>query len=401
MHRLFLRQGFTALLVVMTLLQIAHGDAGVFTGNGQNLHQVTSKTIQLVEIDVTIVLGRGRFLFDGSVPGMDEAEYHCSFLLKNLSNEDAEVEVGFPIDSQFAQSTQPESNHESFDWVMDYGFIAKDEKTTYDVEFVRRKPSGGPGDFGSVFVWTMHFSPQETRKLNVQYRIPMSMGLTPMAKDEMHGLTAGVFGEEFLNIGQVDMAGYITSTGSSWAGNVQTATFRLVTKPFERYFDRRGISEESDADMDRDEWERFNSSFPVRHPWWYRKIQPAGWTPTKEGVEWKYQNYKPKDPIQISYYTTPFPRRNDEVAPFVRRFVAATAKKDQAARFRQLREVLLATWGKEPDDPSVKAFVAQQIWYKPRMDFKISNLTEPQKSLLTQFDQAVAAANTSHSGSAP
>ncbi len=37
----------------------ASGDAGVFTGNGQNLHQITSETIQLVSIDVTIASGLG------------------------------------------------------------------------------------------------------------------------------------------------------------------------------------------------------------------------------------------------------------------------------------------------------------------------------------------------------
>jgi hypothetical protein len=52
----------------------AVADAGVFTGNGQNLHQITSETVQLVSIDVTIVLGRGRFLFGGGAPGMDQAE---------------------------------------------------------------------------------------------------------------------------------------------------------------------------------------------------------------------------------------------------------------------------------------------------------------------------------------
>lgn len=395
MYFRFVWRSSMTLVLFLAILQNAHGDAGVFTGNGQNLHQVTSKTIQLVNIDVTIVLGRGPFLFDGSVPGMDEAEYRCSFLLKNLTDENAEVKVGFPVDSQFAQGIQPESNDESFDWVMDYGFIAKDEKATYDVEFVRRKPSSGSGEFGSVFVWTMHFSPKETRKLNVQYRIPMSMGLIPMAKDEMHTRTAGVFGQEFLNIGQLEMAGYITSTGSSWAGNVESATFRLVTTSFERYFNRRGIGEEDDADMDQEDRERFNSSFPVPHPWWYREIEPAGWTPTKAGVEWKYQNYKPKDAIQIRYYTTPFPRRNEEVDPFVKRFATAiTSKEGRAVGLRQLREVLLATWGKEPDDPVAKGYVSQQIWYKPRADFHVSDLSQSQKSLLSRFDHAVAAANS-------
>jgi hypothetical protein len=196
---------------------------------------------------------------------MDVAEYHCTFVLRNLSDNDEEIKVGFPVDSEFARGNKADSANESQDWVFEYGFIARDEKATYHVEFVRRKPGKAPGEFSSVFTWSMRFNPKETRKLVVQYRIPMSMGLVPMEKDE-RGRPSPVFGQEFLYIGQLDMAGYITSTGASWAGDVEIATFTVITEPFEKYFNRRGIGEESDSDMDQESAERFNSSFPVRHP---------------------------------------------------------------------------------------------------------------------------------------
>src|SRR5690348_4574892 len=90
------------LLTIFTALPSA-GDAGVFTGNGQNLRQITSKSIQLVSIDVNITLGRGPLLFDGTVPGMDRAEYQCKFVLRNLTEKAEDVQVGFPIDSAFAR----------------------------------------------------------------------------------------------------------------------------------------------------------------------------------------------------------------------------------------------------------------------------------------------------------
>src|SRR5580658_5568285 len=76
----------------------AAADAGVFTGNGQNLRQISSKSIQ----HVSIIPGRGPFLFDGTVPGMDEVHYECAFVLRNLTDKPEEVQVGFPVDSQFA-----------------------------------------------------------------------------------------------------------------------------------------------------------------------------------------------------------------------------------------------------------------------------------------------------------
>lgn len=115
---------------------------------------------------------------------MDVAQYQCTFALKNLSEKEEEVEVGFPVDSEFARWVDPDQQNRSQHWVIEYGFIARDQDSTYNVDFVNRKVQDGPGQFGSVFVWKMRFSPQQTRTLTVQYRIPMSMGLIPMAKDE-------------------------------------------------------------------------------------------------------------------------------------------------------------------------------------------------------------------------
>lgn len=388
--------------VTLILLSLTPGatpsalaDAGVFTGNGQDLHQITSKTVQLVSIDVTIVLGRGPFLFDGTVPGMDRAEYGCTFVLRNLSDQDEEIKVGFPIDSEFARGGEPDSPNKSQDWVLEYGFIALDQKTTYHVDFVRRKPQSGPGEFGAVFVWTMHFSPKETRSLTVQYRIPMSMGLVPMEEDERSRLGQGIFRQEFLHVGGLEMAGYITSTGSSWAGNVETAKFTLITKPFEKYFDRRGITEEADTMMDKEAAEQFNSSFPVRHPWWFRKIEPQGWKPVEGGVQWEYKDYKPKDSIAVSYYTTPFPELPEEVDPFVDRFLKDLGPGESpVAQLERLKQLVLATYGKEPEDQKVRTFASGQLWYEPRKDFSLDHLSASQKAVLEKVDQRIVIANT-------
>lgn len=389
-RRLLLLALFSVLLGIPSP---SFGDAGVFTGNGQDLHQITSKTVQLVSIDVTIVLGRGPFLFDGSVPGMDIAEYQCNFLLRNLSDKDEEIKVGFPADSEFARGSKPDSPSESRGWVLEYGFIAMDQETTYHVEFVRRRPQSGPGEFGSVFVWNMRFAPKETRSLTVQYRIPMSMGVVPMEKDGKSGLGAGVFGQEFLNIGSLEMAGYITSTGSSWRGNVETAKFTLITGQFEQYFKRRGIGEESTAEMDREAAEQFNSSFPVRHPYWIRTVEPEGWKAVEGGVQWQYKDYKPKDPISISYYTTPFPRLPEEVDALVDRLLKGLAPGESPViELGRLRQVILATYGKEPEDQTARTFVSQQLWYEPRNDFSPDHLSASQKAVLEKIDQRIALA---------
>jgi len=383
--------------VVLGTAPPAIADAGVFTGNGQNLHQITSKTVRLVRIDVAIILGRGPFLFDGTVPGMDRAEYECTFVLQNLSDKQEEIQVGFPVDSQFARRNEPASPQESKNWILDYAFIARDEKTTYHVEFVRRKPQSGPGEFGSVFTWNMQFAPKENKTLSVHYRIPMSMGLVDTFKDmSAVGASSGALAQELLDIAQLEMAGYVTSTGSSWAGNVESATFTVITEPFERYLGRRGITEEELTDISSEQAARFESSFPVRHPWWFREIKPDRWQAVKDGVQWRHKDFKPKDPIEVRYYMTQFPRLPEEVDAFVDRFLKGLGPNESAAtELGQLKQIVLATYGKEPEDHVAKAFASQQLWYAPRKDFSMAGLNEAERAVLKKIDARIGAAKSS------
>lgn len=375
----------------------AVADAGVFTGYGQNLRQISSKSIQLVSIDVSIIPGRGPFLFEGTVPGMDQVQYECTFVLRNLTDKPEEVQVGFPVDSQFARESEPESSKESArDWVLNYGFIALDETTTYNVEFVRRKPSKDSGEFGAVFVWKMNFAPRESRTLKVNYHIPMSMGLVSSERDEQATKSSrptGVLAQELVVLAQMEMAGYITSTGSSWSGNVETATFTVYTTPFERYFERRGITEENTADLSTEEAERFKSSFPVQHPWWFRQITPAGWNQVKGGVQWQYKDFKPKDPIEIHYYMTQLPSRPEEVGPFLEQALRGVEKRDRAVELKKIRQLLLATYGEEPRDSAVREFAAEQLWYAPRKDFSAENLTPSQRAVVRKVDERILELN--------
>jgi hypothetical protein len=232
-----------------------------------------------------------------------------------------EVQICFPVDSEFARPSEG-GNSDPSRWVLDYGFIARDEKATYHVNFVRRAKNKNPEEFGSVFVWKMKFAPKEIRTLTVQYHIPMSMGLVGTDKDDGSASSAGrALSQELMHIAYLDMAGYITSTGSSWAGNVETATFTVITGPFEQYLGRRGITEETQIDMTTEKAEQFDSSFPVRHAWWFRHIKPSGWKEVKQGLRWTYKDFKPKEPIEIAYYMTQLPQVPDEVDPFLNRFL--------------------------------------------------------------------------------
>jgi hypothetical protein len=368
-------------------------DAGVFTGNGQSLHQITSKSIQLVSIDVTMALGRGPYLFNGGVAGMDRAHYLCKFVLHSKSDQPEEVEIGFPVDSEFAAESGPTSPADSENWVLEYGFIARDESETYHVEYVHRESKEGQGEFASLFTWKMRFGPQETRTLTVSYEMPISMGLITTGKPEQGSSNSiprrpesGVFRMETLDLGIMEQAGYITSTGSSWAGNVNSATFTVYTEAFEDYLNYRGVTEASASTASSDGGERENP-LPVQHPWWFRMVSPDGWKAVKDGIQWKYEDYKPQNPIIVRYYMTEFPKSPADVDAFVGRILKRIGKgESQVAALTEAKEVLLATYGKEPTDPEARGFVERQLWYKPQKNFSLANLNSTQRATVKALD---------------
>jgi len=373
-------------------------DAGVFTGNGQTLHQVTSKSIQLASIDVTMALGRGPYLYDGGVAGMDRARYLCKFVLRSKSDQPEEVQIGFPVDSEFAEGSSSASPADSENWVLEYSFMARDESETYDVEYVHRKPKDGPGEFASLFTWKMHFGPQETRALTVSYEMPISMGLITTEKEEQGSRTpnfrnpeSGVFHIETLDLGVMEQAGYITSTGSSWAGNVESATFTVYTNLFENYLNYRGVFEAPAGKGASGDAEQRENPFPIQHPWWFRTVSPDGWKAVEGGIQWKYQNYKPHDPIVVRYYMTEFPQSPVDVNTFVNRIIKRLGEDEsEVAALTEAKEVLLATYGKEPTDPEARDYVERQLWYTQRKDFSLTSLSSAQKATLDALDARIA-----------
>jgi hypothetical protein len=320
---------------------------------------------------------------------MDQAEYSCTFVLQNLSSKAVEIQVGFPVDSQFAEGGPGDSGKDAKEWVLNYGFIARDERATYHVGFVRRQKKS-PEEFAALFVWKMNFLPKENKTLSVRYHIPISMGLVSLEKNEGRSQsTPGFPASRLLDSGMMETAGYITSTGSSWSGSVETATFTVITGPFERYFERRGISEESEKKIrgfSGEEESRSDNPFPVQHPWWFRKITPDGWKEVEGGVQWQFKDFKPRDPIDVRYYMTQFPRLPGEVDAFVDVLLSTGASRKE---LEEINQVLLSTYGKEPQENRAREFASAQLWYAPRKDFSTADLTPGQKAVLAKLNARI------------
>ena len=282
--------------------------------------------------------------------------------------------------------------HDSSEWVSQFSFIARDEKETYHVNTHGKGHTYLKAD--AIFTWTMMFQVHEIKKLMVQYRLPMSeTGATtskrgwfprpPSTNDPLLGQ---------LGWGLLEFAGYTTETGSSWAGNVKNATFTIVTEPFERYLNQRTVFERLPPERpDDDGHDSFMKTFASRHEWWHRDIKPSGWKSIKGGVQWVYNDFKPKDPISINYYLTVFPRSADGVGPWVDGLLKTVPElRLNPVRLAMLKQVLLATYGQEPASSKVRKFVEDQVWYHPTKDFSLSQLSKEQQDILTELDRRLA-----------
>jgi hypothetical protein len=116
----------------------------------------------------------------------------------------------------------------------------------------------------------------------------------------------------------------------------------------------------------------------------------AGWQALKGVVQWSYKDFKPKDPIIVRYYMTQFPRLPREVDAFVDGFLKGLGPNESAdIELGRLKQVLLATYGKEPEDDATKVFVSEQLWYEPHKDFSMVNLSEAQKAVLQKVDERI------------
>lgn len=390
-----------ATLVVTVQALSASGDVGVFAGTGQSLQQITTADIQLFSIDVKILLVRGRFLFDGTVPGLDQAEYDCKFVLRNLTDEACEVRAGFPIDSGLAHPTEAE-NVAATDWVSEYSFIAREAESTYHpkVGWWRNKRSG---ESKALFNWTMKFEPKQTKELKVQYRLSMSESIVRTSKRGFDPDDQAKIGNPWLESSLlagslVEFAGYTTETGSSGAGNVERATFRIVAAPFERYLNHRPLIECLPPGVpDDDEFESAADkasmrALMTRHVWWYREIKPSGWRADEGGVQWDYKDFKPSDPIEIRYYKTFVPRVPGEIDAWIDDLCKLESDQEMTPEdLALIKQVVLAMYGQEPKDDLARKFAEDQVWYHPRKSFSLLSLTPDQQAILNVIDRRIEA----------
>ena len=219
------------------------GNAGVFRGSGQTPVLGKTDKIQMVEEEIIMFPRRGNYPVDTSGRNLDEMDFRCRFILRNLTDEKVVVPVGFPLDSEARYLNYGGEINQS-QIIRNYGFTAGTKDKTFPVRFV---PYDKQKKFSKLFLWEMTFEPKQEIELFVYYTMEGYMGVDgtmrnrnwdkrkPYKCEYLENLTSGLGQAQF----------YVTETGSSWAGVIEKAVFRYYPYEFEEYLAKRGAWEES------------------------------------------------------------------------------------------------------------------------------------------------------------
>ncbi len=170
---------------------------------------------------------------------------------------------------------------------------------------------------------------------------------------------------------------------------MELARFTVITDIFEQSIAHNGLP--ADATQPNKEIQR-PAPFPLHQPWWFRQIEPEGWSTVKGGVQWNYKDYKPKDAIAVSYFLTTLPKSPEDVDTFADWFLKRLKPGVSAAdELTRVKNVLLATYGKEPEDSLTRHFVEEEMWYSPRKDLSMANMNAKQRAQLEKMIRRIAA----------
>jgi hypothetical protein len=342
---------------------------GVLTGNGQFPELVGGRDVMITRASVVIVPGRGRFPFDGTVPGLDRVEYYCRFELQNLEEVEVQFQVNFPLDADSMDATSGRFDPPDEAILLEqYGFVVRNEDKTYHVAL---ELGNADGTTKSRLWWKIVLAPKEHREVQLSWQMPISTYLTSteLTKQEyplswMKRMTGAV----------CERVGYVTTTVRSWSGTIEDAQVRVLLDPFERYLRARQYPSEPLHNAPAKKGWGINLSRGLV----YRQMSTAGWRKSDMGIKVHRRQWEPKRDIGITWLLAPIPLTELDVERFLDQ---ATEGKPKAVDLAALRGVILAASGIAPIDENALAFAENQAWYVPR-----------EKRTLLALDEGVQAA---------
>ena len=365
------------------------GNVAVFGGYGSNLELKSNADIQMISEDINITMLRSGQYSTGNARwfSQNKARYKCRFKLKNLSDKEISIQVGFPLGTNKNWYTFNKRNElYQVETISRFNFIAGTKRGTYPIKFY---PYDKKQKYSLIFLWDMKFKPHETIDLLVTYTMSGWQGLGSTQK---RPYTWKPYKHNYLKLleyGVSNTFAYVTKTGKSWAGNIEKAVFTINDYEFDNMITRRGLFETTELDP---YYEKKKNGYKDWGNKILKRIEPIGWNEIiknkKPTIRWEYTNYVPKKNIEIMYLQTAVPANIEQFNFLIKKIKGQNKKYNQNLKhyknsrkpkvlsksdIKNIADAILEFYGLKTNNPEIAEFLNKQFWYKHGTNLKIDS----------------------------
>lgn len=209
MSKISLKISFSALCLLLLCPPVLLANTGVFSGAGNQIIPIKNSDIQLKNEEVDFIIEYQKDTTGKTEPPIVLVE--ANFELVNLSNKELKPQLGFPFLSLQGFGDEKEvlekidfrveSDGKPQEATLKYGLI----ESTFDPQ----------GLFEKIFSWEEDFKPNQTKKIKVNYKLKMTVGVHPLSLKHPQR----IFGFFFS-------FAYITKTAYTWKPPIDSAIFK-------------------------------------------------------------------------------------------------------------------------------------------------------------------------------
>lgn len=346
-------------------------NTGVFYGAGSRVIPIRNTDIQLVRENVDIVLSVDKNLGNSGLVFTPWANVRAIFHFVNSSDQPVDLQVGFPVESQ-PSTIEYSLQHLTFRVVSDGKPVRTVAKTSSE-----SKEFDPEGRFGTVMTWNEHFNPEQSKAINVSYKILMSAALDTVSpqlleydklpKDEKKLESIAKVIESVPTIRY--LFNYITATAKTWKEPVSEAVFRLDTSEIDnfvqqdnfQFFDNRGDSPKVMSPLVLKCVGSWSGCMGIKKNPFDQVTATAGGNGT---YKWTFYQNIPDDGFSVQYLATSLPSNPADVKIHFQRLLVQTdgiAENELISMMRMF--YCRAAYGKLPPDTFTNSYFKEDENY--------------------------------------
>ena len=367
---------FVVVVVVIAGTRAFADTPAYFAYSGRRIELLKPANVQLVSEDVRITP------LLGVTAEEDRAEYRCRYVLKNLSTVASSVHAGFRFCNPLHQPPPDDKD----EWVFALNFIVRDNHITYHVRHIGPEGHEGRAKCDGILAWEMTLAPHEERSIT-GYTLEMALSIDAAKSDSTDpDPSTSRFARSWYQVFDgaciCEEVAYLTDSGSSWKGPVESASYSVRTGGTDFWMGSRQDWPLATIYPDID-----HSPEPhvLKIGLAYLDAPSGRWKYDPENGCYCAKMSKADASIPVvrfPWYVTFLPRDPHQCDVVVRELLGPHPSR---AEVLELLEIVEAFYGRPPKTESVRRFVEGQVWYHPRRSWSLADVPYLQRGVIPRL----------------